>query len=204
MPTFFIPERHRSVTIFTLVYLAIATFFSFWMQNWEFVFYIGVVVVLGIVTLFVNRHVGLSKSIMWLLSLWGLLHMIGGLVPVPDGWPTAGTKPVFYSLWLIPDLLKYDHVIHAYGFGLATWVCWQALKSALSVQVPTPGILILCALGGMGLGGLNEVIEFIATLLIPSTNVGGYVNTGWDLVSNLVGCMVAAFIIWRVRRAQQA
>jgi hypothetical protein len=47
----------------------------------------------------------------------------------------------------------------------------------------------------MGFGALNEVIEFAATLTMPHTNVGGYVNTGWDLVSNLVGCALAAVII---------
>jgi len=43
----------------------------------------------------------------------------------------------------------------------------------------------------MGLGALNEVVEFAATRLMPRTNVGGYENTGWDLVSNLAGCLIA-------------
>ena len=47
----------------------------------------------------------------------------------------------------------------------------------------------------MGFGALNEVVEFAATLSVPETNVGGYVNTGWDLVSNLVGCITAAILI---------
>jgi len=57
------------------------------------------------------------------------------------------------------------------------------------------GLLVLCAAAGMGFGALNEVIEFAATILVPETNVGGYMNTGWDLVSNLVGCVLAAVII---------
>lgn len=32
-------------------------------------------------------------------------------------------------------------------------------------------------------------------LTIPNTNVGGYENTGWDLVSNLAGCAIAAVVI---------
>ena len=36
----------------------------------------------------------------------------------------------------------------------------------------------------------------MATLLIPETNVGGYRNTGWDLVSNLIGATTAATWIW--------
>jgi len=43
---------------------------------------------------------------------------------------------------------------------------------------------------------LNEVIEFAATLLVPETNVGGYLNTGWDLVANLFGATVAVTAIW--------
>jgi hypothetical protein len=48
----------------------------------------------------------------------------------------------------------------------------------------------------MGFGAANEVVEFIATITLPGTNVGGYENTGWDLVANLVGCLLAALSIW--------
>ena len=48
----------------------------------------------------------------------------------------------------------------------------------------------------MGFGAANEVVEFIATRVLPETNVGGYENTGWDLVSNTVGCLVAAVLIY--------
>lgn len=30
---------------------------------------------------------------------------------------------------------------------------------------------------------------------MPETNVGRYVNTGWDLVSNLTGVVIAALLI---------
>lgn len=35
-----------------------------------------------------------------------------------------------------------------------------------------------------------------ATLLVPETNVGGYLNTGRDLVSNTLGASVVAALIW--------
>jgi hypothetical protein len=47
----------------------------------------------------------------------------------------------------------------------------------------------------MGFGALNEVLEFIAVLTIPNTNVGGYENTAWDMVSNLVGSTIVAMLI---------
>ena len=54
---------------------------------------------------------------------------------------------------------------------------------------------------------LQEAIEFFATILVPETNVGGYLNTGWDLVANAVGVTIAAVIIGarsrRLRFARQ-
>jgi len=187
----------RRVMAFTCAYLLIAFFFAFQRQNWEFVYYIAVVVLLGIAVFAVHRKAHLGPGVLWGLSLWGLLHMIGGLVSVPDMFSIAGDKRVFYSLWIIPEYLKYDHVIHAYGFGIATWLCWEALSSAFPGAKPTFGLLTLCVLGGMGLGAFNEVVEFMAVLLMPNTNVGGYVNTGWDLIANMVGASSAAYILWR-------
>jgi hypothetical protein len=131
--------------------------------------------------------------------------MAGGLVPVPRSFPIDGSIHVLYSLWLIPDLLKYDQIVHAYGFGITTWLCWHAIRTSLkspdgAEPKPTLGLMTLAAAGGMGFGALNEVIEFIAVLTIPNTNVGGYENTGWDLVSNLVGSLIAASIIHRAGR----
>ena len=122
--------------------------------------------------------------------------MAGGLVRVPASWPTAGDQPVLYNLWLLPDALKFDQIVHAYGFGLVTWICWQSLSQVFAQHGvslrPTVGLLTLCGAAGMGFGALNEVVEFAATLLFTETNVGGYVNTGWDLVANLAGCTLAA------------
>lgn len=186
----------RPVAAFTFSYLAVATFFAFRLQNWEFVFYIIVVLMMAAFVAALHRRVKLSAGALWGLSIWGLLHMMGGLVPVPDGWPVNGDKHVFYSWWIIPQYFKFDQFVHAYGFGIGTWVSWQTLHRLLPKSVPTFGVLVLCVLAGMGLGAVNEIIEFIATLLIPETNVGGYVNTGWDLVSNMVGAIIAATIIW--------
>lgn len=197
----------RGLSVFTLAYLLAAVIGAAGSGNREFVFYIVVMLALISVIGLVHRRVGLSAGLLWALNAWGLLHMAGGLVPVPEDWPYNPPNAVLYSLWLMPNLLKYDQVVHAYGFGVTTWLCWQALRSSArdhggGALQPTAGVLTLCAAGGMGFGALNEVIEFIATLTMPNTNVGGYVNTGWDLVANLVGCTAAAFWIrWRERSA---
>jgi uncharacterized membrane protein YjdF len=193
-------RRLRPVAAFTFGYLAIATVAGLLRGNDEFLFYIAVMLVLMGLVWAVNRSVGLSTGALWALSLWGLAHMAGRLVVVPEGWPVNAASRVLYSLWLIPERLKYDHLVHAYGFGVTTWVCWQGLKSAVrkrSGSAPTPafGLLTLAAAAGLGFGALNEVIEFVATLTMPETNVGGYINTGWDLVANTVGAVTAVVLI---------
>ena len=193
-------DRVWPVALFTILYLVGALMTAVQGSNYEFLLYIGVVVLMMGVVWVVHGRVALTSGALWCLSIWGLAHMAGGLVVVPESWPVMGTNRVLYSLWLVPDRLKYDHVVHAYGFGVTTWVCWQGLRAALGGRHqrvrPTPGLMLLCAAAGLGFGALNEVIEFAATLLVPETNVGGYLNTGWDLVANLFGATVAVTAIW--------
>jgi hypothetical protein len=199
-------RQFLAILVFNVAYLAVAILCVFFLKNLEFVFYITVMLILLSVLLLVHRRVGLSAGLLWGLSVWGALHMAGGLVPIPETWPFNPPNRVLYSWWMIPNYLKYDQLVHAYGFAVTTWLCWQTVRVGIMAQTgavevrPTLGLMILCAAGGMGFGALNEVIEFIAVLTIEGTNVGGYENTGWDLVANLVGVVIAAFLIWRSGR----
>jgi hypothetical protein len=194
------------VVVFTLLYLLLAGIGAVWTGNREFLFYLAVMVVLIAAVTVLHSRVGLSRGVLWGLSIWGLAHMAGGLVLVPESWPIDGSSRVLYSWWIIPQLLKYDHVVHAFGFGVTTFVCWQSLRAAATPEhpqehlKPTPGLLVLCAAASMGFGALNEVVEFAATLVLPETNVGGYKNTGWDLVANFSGATAAALILFAAER----
>ncbi|MCP5068423.1 MAG: DUF2238 domain-containing protein [bacterium] len=186
----------RGVIAFTALYMAIATIVALTQGNTEFVFYLVAMIVMIVVVAAVHRRVQLHPATLWCLTAWGAAHMAGGLMPIPESWPHKGTGAVLYNLWLIPDLLKYDQITHAYGFGVCTWVCWQGIAAATGKTRPTFGLLTLAVLAAIGLGAMNEVIEFAATLSMPETNVGGYRNTGWDLVSNVVGTLIAGIWIW--------
>ena len=192
------------VIVFTATYLSAALVFALVRGNLEFLFYIAVMLVLIGAVWTVHRSVELTSGALWGLSVWGLAHMAGGLLVVPAGWPVNADSRVLYTLWLIPGRLKYDHIVHAFGFGITTWVCWQGLKAALksrgAIARPTFGLIVLAVAAGLGFGALNELIEFAATLLVPETNVGGYLNTGWDLTANFVGASVAATLIWNYER----
>jgi hypothetical protein len=185
---------------FTLLYMAVALVASLRGRSGEFLLYLVVMAVLVAVVAVVHLRVLLPTATLWGLSIWGLAHMAGGLMPVPASWPIGGKTHVLYNLWLVPGLLKFDQLVHAYGFGIVTWVCWQGLQAAFArrgaTARPTVGLLTLCVAAGMGFGAANEVVEFLATRVLPETNVGGYENTGWDLVSNTVGCLIAAGLIY--------
>ena len=56
--------------------------------------------------------------------------------------------------------------------------------------------LVILAVGAaLGLGALNEVVEFLATLAHHGAHVGGYWNTGWDLACNVIGVGAAGLVI---------
>ncbi len=202
------PAKPRLLPLFafTLAYMVLSIAAAISAGNKEFIFYIVVMLILiGVVSL-LHWRVNLTSGLLWAMSMWGLLHMAGGLVPIPSWLPSEGEHSVLYSLWLIPHRLKYDQIVHAYGFGITTMICWHFLHHGLrdltgNKPQPTFGLLVLCMAAGMGFGALNEIVEFIATLTMPSTNVGGYINTGWDLVANLVGSTLAALMIrFRTKR----
>lgn len=180
--------------LFGVAYTIAAAAYSLSMGNTEFVFYVVVMVVLGVLITGVHWRVGFSTPLIWALAVWGMLHMAGGLVRVPPD------NDVLYNLWLVGHAngrgLKFDQFVHAYGFGTATWACWEALRTKLARTRPDIPTLTACVLAGEGLGAINEIIEFTATQFMPKTNVGDYANNAWDLVFNLFGCIVAATVIW--------
>lgn len=186
-------REHPWLVAFNLAYLTIATAAVLWRGNTEFLFYLAAMVVILVAVLWMHRRVGFRGPVLWALSVWGLAHMAGGLLPLPAGWPYAGDQPVWYSGWIIPDVLKYDNVVHAFGFGSCVAVCHQAISSLFGTRhFRHAGLLSLCVFGACGLGAANEIVEFVATLISPDTNVGGYRNTALDLVFNLVGATAVA------------
>ena len=200
-------QELRQVLLFSIGYLSIAAIFIISGGNHEFLLYLAVTTVIICAVIGVYKRAGLSRGVLWGFSIWGIFHMVGGLVPIPESWHEPNTTGVVYSWRIIPGYLKYDQLVHGFGVGLVTWLCWQALSTRVrshdgSALHPTLGMLSICATAGMGFGALNEVIEFFAVLLLPKTNVGDYENTGWDLVANLFGSTIAALtirVIWRRR-----
>lgn len=164
--------------------------------NREFLFYGALMGCFIAIVAFMDRRVTFSPLVLWGLSLWGFLHLAGGLMPIPAGISDSGVESVLYNMRLLPWLPKFDQMVHAYGFGTCTVAAYESLSAHLGRRLPlSPPVVSIVMLTAMGLGAVNEIMEFIAVLLMPETNVGGYANTGWDLVSNATGATIAVLLI---------
>ncbi|HIJ65904.1 MAG TPA: DUF2238 domain-containing protein [Candidatus Hydrogenedentes bacterium] len=177
------------ILILNLSYLVGFAAFYASRQNYEFLLYIGVIVVFFVLILFTNERVRYTNGILWGLTLWGLLHMCGGGIPVGD--------KVLYGQMLIPlsdtyPVFRFDQLVHIIGFGVATLLIYHLLKPLLRPDLKQwTALSIVVVMAGLGVGALNEVVEFLAVVLVPETGVGGYENTALDLVADLIGAVLA-------------
>ena len=162
-------------------------------KNYEFLMYIGVIVFFLALILGTNRKVNYPNSVLWGLTVWAFLHMSGG------GLYIDGVKLYEIILVRISDeyhIFRYDQFVHIVGFGVATLVMYHLVKPLLKPDLPGwTALSIVLVMAGLGVGALNEIVEFMATVLVPETGVGGYTNTSLDLVADLIGAVLALVII---------
>jgi len=183
------------IAFFTLAYILGFAAYYVSIRNFEFLWYVAVLVFFFLLIALTLRRSHFDLTILWGLSIWGLLHMAGGGIVVNGA--------VLYAYPLIPIagsgalfILKYDQFVHAFGFAIATLVAYHLLKPSL---IPSPNwkaLILILIVAGAGFGVLNEIVEFIAVLTIPETGVGGYENTALDLVFNTLGATVAAGFLY--------
>jgi len=176
-----------TIILFTIIFIS--------RKNYEFLIYVGVIVFFLIVILMTNSVIEYPNNILWGLTIWALMHMSGGGIII-DG-------KRLYEIILIPIvdspyyIFKYDQLVHIFGFGIATLVMYYLLKPLLKEGLRKwVSLSIIVVMAGLGVGSLNEIIEFIATVISPSTGVGGYENTALDMVSDLIGAVIAMVYIY--------
>jgi hypothetical protein len=187
-------KRHATLLIFNLAYIVGFGTYFLMTGNYEFLWYVAVMLVLMVLIGTTLRISHLPNHILWMLSAWGLLHMAGGGVRIGDH--------VLYAQMLIPfvtegefSILKYDQFVHMYGFGVAAVAVHFLLSRKIYGYISAFWLSATSVLVAMGLGVINEMIEFSAVLASPSTGVGGYFNTSLDLVFNTIGAIVAMGIL---------
>ncbi len=196
-------KREWALIIFNLIYILGFSAYYIGEKNYEFLWYVAVLVFFFALVLATLHRSKFDGVILWGLSLWGLLHMAGGGVPVGES--------VLYALPLIPIatvgdtfILKYDQFVHFFGFAVATLVVFHLLRPYLNHCVHWGVVYAIVIAAGAGLGALNEIVEFTAVLVFSETGVGGYYNTALDLVFNVLGAFAAVAIIHLRTRRQGA
>ncbi len=143
--------------------------------------YVTVCLVMTAVVATAHAAARFSRALLGMLVALGVLHLAGGLVPSSGG--------VLYDYWLVDGVLRYDQAVHVFGSVTATWASWQLVGAYLDLgRTPPRAQALIACLGGMGKGAINEVVEFVS----GGRYVGGYLNTGWDLVFDLAGCVAMA------------
>jgi uncharacterized membrane protein YjdF len=187
----------RSQKVLALVNFAvIAAFAAYYVsiENYEFLWYVCVLVGFFALILFTIHRSQFPLAILGGLSVWGFLHMAGG------GIQACGS--VLYACVLVPisgsgeaTVLKYDQAVHFFGFFMATLVMHHLLSRQLLPDASRFVVYLTILAAGMGLGALNEIVEFAAVLAAPETGVGGYYNTAIDLVFNMLGALAAVALV---------
>ncbi|MHC4130748.1 MAG: DUF2238 domain-containing protein [Planctomycetota bacterium] len=181
------------ILILNLLVLAVFSFHFIAKKNNEFIFYLGVIIFFLGVFILTNSRVYFPNALFWGLSIWALMHLGGGATYI------NGNK--LYELILIPlsenhPVFRYDQLVHIIGFATATIVMFYVLKPLLREGLNSwTAISIVVVAAGLGVGAFNEIVEFMATILVPETGVGGYLNTSLDLVADFIGALVAIIII---------
>ena len=100
---------------------------------------------------------------------------------------------VMYSHWIIQPVVRYDNVVHAWGFGAAGVATLQAMRLSLGTSTRLVAFMIVW-FGGMAIGAVNEIVEWLGTKVQEHTNVGDFENAMRDLAANAIGAAIAA---WR-------
>ena len=157
--------------------------------NYEFLIYVGVIIfflcLIGISLKKVDYTLGSLVG----LTVWSSLHLAGGGITIGEGR--------LYDLMLIRlsetyPIFRYDQVVHIWGFGTSTLVVFFLLAGKLKKPAENPIALgIVLVMAGLGMGALNEILEFAVTIWVPQSGVGGYLNTSLDLCANLIGAILA-------------
>jgi hypothetical protein len=185
------------LVIFNVVYILAFALYYISIKNYEFLWYVGVLVFFALLILGTLKKSKFDYFILGALSIWGFLHMAGGGVRIGENVLYAFE---IITLFNVGDtfVLKFDQFVHFYGFGVTTIVAGHLLRpywnSKTNYKVVYPALVAI----SMGLGALNEIVEFVAVVVFPETGVGGYYNTALDLVFNMFGAIMGVIVVhWR-------
>lgn len=187
----------RLLILFNAAYLLAGSWYFFKTTNLEFVIYIAVIVAILGAVFAVQSKTRFPLWMLWLLSFWGVLHVLGGAVKIGEGVLFA------YRIYPLLDfggdfyILKYDQLVHFYLYGVIAVMAYHFLRQVLKVAGHGWLVFLFAVLASVGVSALNEIMEFLISINMQN-GVGGYDNTMLDMCFNLAGALLGAYLysIW--------
>jgi uncharacterized membrane protein YjdF len=144
-----------------------------------------------------DKYYEFPVVVLWLVAIWVIMHMCGGGVYIGD------VKLYDFMLLDIFDgggefvILKFDQFVHFYCYVAISAVVYFMLKRHMKKKQDV-ALIVFSILAAVGVGLLNEVIEFAMVVFADAGEaVGGYYNTALDLVFNLIGGIAGAIVAWK-------
>ena len=185
--------------VFTLTYLLLGGIYFLQDFNLEFVIYIAVIMAIFGGVLLLHKSVRFPMWMLWMLSVWGLMHVLGGAVPTSDGVLFAHRIYPFLDLGGEFYILKYDQVVHLYLYGLVAVMAHHLIRQQLNISGHNKLMFVLAVLASVGVSALNEIMEFLISIFMVN-GVGGYENTMLDICFNLTGALLAVAIYLKFKK----
>lgn len=192
MLNYFLERKNYLILFFTLAYIAAFTAHGIALANYEFLYYTALMIAMIFLGVKVARQLHLAFFILFNLSIWGFLHLLGGNLYLSGGLR-------LYDFYLIPHFFRYDNFIHMYASFIVTLALYSLLDNFTHEQIRRrywlfSFILVLMA---TGLGTFVELAEFFAVIVFGVTEqVGDYFNNAVDLFFNLFGAVLATIIVY--------
>ncbi len=185
-------QLEKFIVYFTFIYTLFFSVIALLRGNVEFIYYTAIMILSISTILFIHRRMHFYPIVLMSISLLGLLHLLGGNLYIHD--------IRLYDYYLIPNFFRYDNLVHMFGSAIMVMLAYALLTPILDDKFELqrrPYFILLLVLVGMGLGAINELIEFIAVLMFDvSKQVGDYTNTLLDILFNTIGsASMAIFLV---------
>ena len=157
--------------------------------NREFLLYAVTLAILIALVQWSDRRLHYPAGVKRCFLIWLILHMCGGFVHI------GGVR--LYDVMLVQlvgapyHILRYDQFVHAFCYFMIGGLLMTIIASLSKADASRKGIMLITILAALGVGAVNEIIEFSAVAFFASEGVGDYFNNALDNVFNGVGALAA-------------
>jgi len=183
--------------VLTYLFLAVYLVYFAAIGNYEFLVYIIVTALVFYILMRFDDYYGFPLYAIWMFVVWVILHMLGGSVIINDAGARLYAWVIFNWVGEPYLILKYDQVVHAYTYFVFSIFVYYALKRHVK-DGQKAALIIFTVLVSIGIGMLNEVVEFAMVVFANAAEgVGDYYNTALDMVFNLIGSILGVWFVGR-------